>query len=293
MASNLVRNEIQEVVREEVSRLLGSTSSTSGSTSTTPEWSRESETASRSITPQSAVIPSSSGASCSDSSEPTLSFEEFYKMRQSQRQKGFKPPSKKKKTGSSNTGSAPKRDTSVEIKVGIAAQTDGVIKLRRGKTHVIAVNSSASKEEIIQKAMAKHTSFDQSFDETVAYVLLYPDFREVRCIPGTTQPFILSSYKQALGKDFKRLTFYLIALDDIVDKSDESDNEALSKSVSFSDLCRYFTRVCHPAEETPAASKFFLIDDDKVANCPSTSHALSGKVSGLSIFNIQFPLRSS
>ena len=100
--------------------------------------------ASRSITPQSAVIPSSSGASCSDSSDRTLSFEEFYKMRESQRQKGFKPPSKKKKKGSSNTASAPKKDINVEIKVGIVAQTDGVIKLRRGKTHVIAVNSSVN-----------------------------------------------------------------------------------------------------------------------------------------------------
>ena len=100
--------------------------------------------ASRSITPQSAVIPSSSGASCSDPSNCILSFEEFYKMRESQRQKGFKPPSKKKKKGSSNTASAPKKDINVEIKVGIVAQTDGVIKLRRGKTHVIAVNSSVN-----------------------------------------------------------------------------------------------------------------------------------------------------
>ena len=65
-------------------------------------------------------------------------------MRESQRQKGFKPPSKKKKKGSSNTASAPKKDINVEIKVGIVAQTDGVIKLRRGKTHVIAVNSSVN-----------------------------------------------------------------------------------------------------------------------------------------------------
>ena len=110
----------------------------------------------------------------------------------------------------------------------------------------------------------------------------------------TTRLFILSSYKQALGKDSKLLTFYFIPSDDIVDKSAESDNEALSKSVSSSNLCKYFARVRRPTEETPVASKFFLIDDDdEVANCPSTSHALSGKVSGLSIFNIQFPLRSS
>ena len=55
-------------------------------------------------------------------------------------------------------------------------QADGTIKTRRGKTHVITVNSSASKEEIIQKAVEKHSSFDQSFDDTLAYVLLYPDY---------------------------------------------------------------------------------------------------------------------
>ena len=151
MASNLVRNEIREAVREEVSRLLGSTSSTSSSTSPRPEWSRESETASHSITPQSAVIPSSSGASCSDLSDRTLSFEEFYKRRESQRQKGFKPPSKKKKKGLSTTPSAPKKDTNVEIKVGLAAQTDGVIKLCRGKTHTTV-------------KYAPHSAFDSAVD---------------------------------------------------------------------------------------------------------------------------------
>ena len=64
----------------------------------------------------------------------------------------------------------------VEIKVGLAAQTDRVIKLRRGKTQIITVNSLANKEEIMQKAKAKHASFDQLFDDTFQYSLLYPDF---------------------------------------------------------------------------------------------------------------------
>ena len=73
-------------------------------------------------------------------------------------------------------GTTSQKSANVEIKVGLAAQTDGVIKLRRGKTQIITVNSLASKEEIMQRAVAKHASSDQTFDETVAYALLYPDF---------------------------------------------------------------------------------------------------------------------
>ena len=93
--------------------------------------------------------------------------------------------------------------------------------MRRGKTHFVSVSSEADQEEIICKAMTKHASFDQKFDETLAYLLLYPDFREVRHIPGTTELFKLSKYKQAIANDYKRLTFHLISLDDMEEcKSD-------------------------------------------------------------------------
>ena len=69
----------------------------------------------------------------STTSERTLSFEEFYNMRDSQRHAGFNPGKKKKKGTPANTAVK-----NVEIKVGLAQQiTDGVIKTRRGKTHVI------------------------------------------------------------------------------------------------------------------------------------------------------------
>ena len=56
------------------------------------------------------------------------------------------------------------------------AQTGRVIKLHCGKTQIITVNSLANKEDIMQKAKAKHASFDQSFYDTLQYCLLYPDF---------------------------------------------------------------------------------------------------------------------
>lgn len=177
-------------------------------------------------------------------SERTLSFEEFYEKREEDRQSGFKPPRKKMRgshSGHSKSKKSTQKSTIVEIKVGLAGQTDGVIKLRRGKTQIITVNSLAKKEDIMQKAKAKHASFDQSFDDTLQYTLLYPDFREVVNVPGTNETFQLSTYKQAIGKEFKRLTFYLIPGDDFTDMSNESDSEAIANPAKQSHLCEFFS----------------------------------------------------
>ena len=150
--------------------------------------------------------------------------------------------------GQESTQKSTQKSANVEIKVGLAAQTDGVIKLRRGNTQIITVNSLANKEDIMQKAKAKHASFDQSFDNTLQYSLLYPDFREVINVPGTNEKFQLSTYKQAIGKEFKRLTFYLIPVDDFTDMSDESDSEAAAKPAKESHLCEFFSGACPKRE---------------------------------------------
>ena len=48
------------------------------------------------------------------------------------------------------------------------------------------------------------------------YVLLHPDFREVYFDPGTNETFSLSKYKEAISKDYKKLTFYLCLRDEFV-----------------------------------------------------------------------------
>ena len=96
----------------------------------------------------------------------------------------------------------------------------------------------------MQKAEAKHASFDQSFDDTLKYSLLYPNFREVVNVPGTNEKFQLSTYKQAIGKEFKRLTFYLIPVNDFIDMSDVSDSEAPAKPAKESRLCKFFSGAC-------------------------------------------------
>ena len=157
--------------------------------------------------PQMSCTPSTSNSSstAANSSRPaTLTFEEFYQKRERERQSDFNPKSKKKARREEKT-------KEVEVKVSLAScSNEGVIKSRRGKTQAVRVNTTATKDDLLKKALEKHTTFDQTFDASVPYTLLYPDFSEVRNIPGTTEAFKLSSYKEAISKEYKRITFYII-----------------------------------------------------------------------------------
>lgn len=183
-------------------------------------------------------------------------------------------------------GTTSQKSANVEIKVGLAAQTDGVIKLRRGKTQIITVNSLASKEEIMQRAVAKHASFDQTFDETVAYALLYPDFREVIHVPGTNDKFPLAAYKQAIGKEFTRLTFYVIPLEEFyTNKSDKSDSETFEGAAKESHLCTYgFCGACRKGKATESTVLVVddINDDNEMDRCPwaSTGSAAEPLITG-------------
>ena len=182
MASYYVWDKIHAAVCEEVSRMLGS--------------SRTEHEVSEGISPSTSLVNL-------PPSDHTLSFEEFYEQWEEYCQSGFKPPQKKIR-GSHSGHSKGKKSTqtsaNVEIKVGLAVQTDGVIKLCHGKTQIITVNSLANKEEIMRKAKAKHASFDQLFHDTFQYSLLYPDFWEGVNVPATNEKFQLSTYKQAIGR---------------------------------------------------------------------------------------------
>ena len=72
--------------------------------------------------------------------------------------------------------------------------------------------------------MMKHATFDRSFDESLEYVLLYPNFSEVNHIPGTKDMFTLDANRDVLGKEFKRLFFHLIPLGEF-NSDAESDSE--------------------------------------------------------------------
>ena len=212
---NDIRNTIQQTVREELSKVLANNkqgdesdraSETAQSTATSPS------TSSTNTTPVSQPSTSQSRGQSS-----TLSFRQFYQIRETSRQDDFKPSKKQKrgKEASSGNGTKAKQPKEVEIKVGLAyVNSDGVFKTRRNKTHILKVRNDIEKDELIEKAIVKHGNFDQSFDYVSPYVLLYPDFSEVYFVPGTKEAFSLMKYKEAISKDYKKLTFYLCLRDE-------------------------------------------------------------------------------
>ncbi|KAK3750313.1 hypothetical protein QZH41_001773 [Actinostola sp. cb2023] len=175
------------------------------------------------------------GPSSSKKSDKTLTFEEFYVKREEARRGDFKPKKKKIKLSSDKKESIPKQ---VEVKVALAYQDDGIYKRCRGKVQIVRVNTTSSREDLLQSAIEKHATFDKTFDETLSDTLLYPDYSEVHSIPGTKDLFTLCAYKEAIGKEYKRLTFFLIPTCDIDDHvteekaSEEKAIEVLQRFIS-------------------------------------------------------------
>ena len=150
-----IRNTIQQTVREELSKVLPSNKDTG-------ECSSSETSQSTPTTSTTSATPNSETSCQSRSQSSTLSFPDFYRIREASRQEDFKP-TKKKKSGNdaSASGANSKQPKEVEIKVGMAYVIDGVFKTRRNKTHILKVKTDIEKEELIEKAIIKVTSHDE------------------------------------------------------------------------------------------------------------------------------------
>ena len=84
----------------------------------------------------------------------TLTFPDFYRIREASRREDFKPTKKQKRGNEAlETGAKTKQPKEVEIKVGLAYVNDGVFKARRNKTNVLKVKNDIERDELIEKAI--------------------------------------------------------------------------------------------------------------------------------------------
>ena len=110
--ASFLRKEIQDAVREEISRVIG--------TSTNPIPTTISATRSSTTETRTGVGRDSPSTSTSSTGDQTLSFAEFYALREKERQDGFVPPKKKMKKQPLGKSAVPAKHMDVEVKVGIA-----------------------------------------------------------------------------------------------------------------------------------------------------------------------------
>ena len=79
----------------------------------------------------------------------------------------------------------------------------------------IEVKNNISDITLKRVALEKHLAFNKQLPRDHEFVLLYPDFQQVKYIPGTRQPFTLRHYKECLGKPYQRITLFLCAEEDL------------------------------------------------------------------------------
>ena len=94
----------------------------------------------------------------------------------------------------------------------VGGDDTGDLKYIRGKRLPVKVSDKCSATELKEAAIEKHSKYDQEFCSLEDYVLLYPDFREVVYLPGSSNVFQLDKYKHDLAKAFSQISFYLCML---------------------------------------------------------------------------------
>jgi len=104
--------------------------------------------------------------------------------------------------------------TCKQFQVGRMRRSAGGLIKSRGSIVVVTADSSSSAVQVLQAAVRKHCACDCTLSKTAEYKLLYPDCQAVEHIPGTTELFSLSAYKQFLGKSYQKLTLYICTADD-------------------------------------------------------------------------------
>jgi hypothetical protein len=113
----------------------------------------------------------------------TLSFRDFMRQKEHDRQSRFEPKSKKSKPNSSK---GKEKECDVNISIGyMKVDNDGNLKRCRGKTLPIRVSPGAGRSEILDKAVRKHANHDKNVVGELEHVLMNGDGNEITTLPGT------------------------------------------------------------------------------------------------------------
>ncbi|CAB3990968.1 Hypothetical predicted protein [Paramuricea clavata] len=151
------------------------------------------------------------------------SFQSFHAHKEGEQSKFFKTCGTKAKKSKLED----KQPEEVKINIGVMILKDGKLSIKRGATLPLTVAPSIGSEELLTKAVEKHTRFNQNLvDRARIYRLLYADYEEVTTIPGTEDPFTLKKYKEEIDKPYTRITFFLCSSEDHFESRFGGDDES-------------------------------------------------------------------
>ena len=105
----------------------------------------------------------------------------------------------------------------VVIQVGLLEWNDRERKLKpkRGKRMALRVSLKDPYVTIRKKAIEKWKNYHRNlYDEEKEYILTYEDGAEAQFLPGTHSFFDLKSYREEIGKEYRRIVFFLCTQED-------------------------------------------------------------------------------
>lgn len=127
----------------------------------------------------------------------------------------------------SKTKSKDIKEKEVIIFIGRLAWSEKSKSLKPSKGKRIALKVLTTDKAITIRIKAEQKWKDyhpELYDQDLYYKLVYESGIEITTLPGTSEPFNLHKYKEEIGKDYKRMTFYLCS---------ENDLEVSSKMIDF------------------------------------------------------------
>lgn len=150
---------------------------------------------------QAKTAPSNVKSTVSD-----YSLSAFMKKKEAERRSHFEP--KRKKTRATATP----KNTEVLITIGLMEYDHTASDNPRrvfGKTFPVKVTPDMTYDQVLEKSLTKWENYDRTFCRERGYVLVYPDGKLARTIPGSSDEFIMGKYKEELGKPYSRINMYL------------------------------------------------------------------------------------
>ena len=136
-----------------------------------------------------------------------LSFKDVMRQKEHDRQSRFQPKNKKIKP---NSCKEKEKVSEVSINIGyMKSDSDGNLKRYRGKMLPIKVSPTAGRNVILEKAVRKHANHSNNILDKLTHVLLIADGNEIITLPGTEKEFVLSEYKEDIGKNYNCITLFI------------------------------------------------------------------------------------
>ncbi|PFX24927.1 hypothetical protein AWC38_SpisGene10459 [Stylophora pistillata] len=137
----------------------------------------------------------------------SLSFDEFKKKKESERQSKFKKANTK---DTKRTAAQKSTNEVAKVQVGLVASSPDSDHLKKvkGRTIPVLVDTHADASTLLHTAVEKHGRHFKQFNKFFDYVLLYPDMSVVQNLPACIAPFTVEKYKRDLLKPYSKIFFW-------------------------------------------------------------------------------------